>query len=61
MGIHDVATRFFADRLADSWVPQYLAGRGFSPEVQRRWLVGYAPAGRDELTRQLRAQATPTR
>jgi DNA primase len=55
VGIHDVAARFFINRLAGSWVPQYLAGRGFGPEVQRRWQVGYAPATRDGLVRHLRA------
>ena len=54
MSIYDVAARFFCDRLADSWVPGYLAGRGLGLDGLERWQVGYAPAARDALTRQLR-------
>jgi hypothetical protein len=36
VAIHDLAARFFRDHLADSWVPGYLAGRGFSPRQQAR-------------------------
>lgn len=54
VSIYDVAARFFCDRLADSWVPGYLAGRGLGLDGLERWQVGYAPAARDALTRQLR-------
>jgi len=53
--VHQSAARFFRIRLADSWVPAYLAGRGFGPAVQERWQAGYAPAAWDDLTRYLRA------
>jgi DNA primase len=52
--IYDVAARFFRERLADSWVPDYLAGRGLGSDVLERWQVGYAPAARDALIRRLR-------
>src|SRR5881394_1106919 len=39
------AARFFAARLSASWVPAYLAGRGFGAPALRPWTVGYAPAG----------------
>jgi DNA primase catalytic core, N-terminal domain len=41
------------------WAPAYLAGRGFSAAIQQRWQAGYAPAGRDTLTRHLRALGYP--
>jgi len=43
-GLTLAAARFFAARLAASWVPGYLAGRGFGEQVLRPWTVGYAPA-----------------
>ena len=55
MAIHDVAASFYRDQLARSWVPGYLARRGFGSDVLRRWQVGYAPASRDALVRRLRA------
>jgi hypothetical protein len=51
---------FFAARLAGSWVPAYLAGRGFGEQVLRPWTVGYAPAGWRVLTAHLRDLATAT-
>jgi DNA primase len=48
------AARFFAARLAGSWVPAYLAGRGFGEQALRPWTVGYAPAGWRVLTAHLR-------
>jgi DNA primase len=48
------AARFFAARLAASWVPAYLAGRGFGEQTLRPWTVGYAPAGWRELISHLR-------
>ncbi|MBW8481659.1 toprim domain-containing protein [Actinomadura parmotrematis] len=43
------AHRFFRARVRDGWVPGYLAERGFARGVQRRWQIGYAPAGRRDL------------
>ncbi|WP_433333539.1 toprim domain-containing protein [Spirillospora sp. CA-294931] len=54
--ILSVAHRFFRSRMRESWVPAYLAGRGFAPDVQRRWGVGYAPAGPRALIEHLRAR-----
>ncbi len=48
------AARFFAAAVDDSWVPGYLAGRGFGPEIWRPWAIGYAPAGWSALTDHLR-------
>jgi DNA primase len=55
VSIYSTATRFFRDRLADSWVPGYLAERGLRPDALERWQAGYAPAGPETLTRYLRA------
>jgi DNA primase len=53
-GLTLAAARFFAARLAGSWVPAYLAGRGFGEQALRLWTVGYAPAGWRVLTVHLR-------
>jgi DNA primase len=53
-GLTLAAARFFAARLAGSWVPAYLAGRGFGEQALRPWTVGYAPAGWRVLTAHLR-------
>jgi DNA primase len=53
-GLTLAAARFFAARLAASWVPAYLAGRGFGEQALRAWTVGYAPAGWRLLTAHLR-------
>ena len=53
-GLTLAAARFFAARLAASWVPGYLAGRGFGEQALRPWTVGYAPAGWRALTAHLR-------
>src|SRR5204862_6051198 len=53
-GLTLAAARFFAARLACSWVPAYLAGRGFGEQALRPWTVGYAPAGWRVLTAYLR-------
>ena len=53
-GLTLAAARFFAARLAGSWVPAYLAGRGFGEQALRAWTVGYAPAGWRVLTVHLR-------
>jgi DNA primase len=52
--IHQDAARYFQSQLAGSWVPGYLAGRGFGPELLARWQMGYAPAGWSALTGHLR-------
>ena len=54
-----MAARFYCDRLSNSWVPGYLRARGFSPQVQQRWHVGYAPTAWDALTRHLRTRGCP--
>src|SRR5437764_5812430 len=53
-GLTLAAARFFATRLVGSWVPAYLAGRGFGEQPLRPWTVGYAPAGWRVLTTHLR-------
>ena len=53
-GLTLAAARFFAARMAGSWVPAYLAGRGFGEQALRPWTVGYAPAGWRVLTAYLR-------
>ena len=53
-GLTLAAARFFAARLAASWVPRYLAGRGFGDQMLRPWTVGYAPAGWHALAAHLR-------
>ena len=55
IALHDYSARFFRTQIPSSWVPGYLAGRGIDLNVQRRWHVGYAPAGWDTLTHHLRA------
>jgi DNA primase len=52
--VHEDAARFFEERLAGSWVPGYLAARGFGPGILARWQVGYAPSGWAGLVRHLR-------
>jgi DNA primase len=54
IALHGYAARFFRTQTASSWVPGYLAGRSLDLSVQRRWHVGYAPAGWDTLTHHLR-------
>ncbi|WP_157963712.1 toprim domain-containing protein [Actinocorallia populi] len=41
----EAAHEFFCSQLSASWVPEYLADRGFSAEVQAQWQPGHAPAG----------------
>src|SRR5260370_9479462 len=53
--VHQDAARFFQERLAGSWVPDYLAARGFDPGTLARWQVRYAPSGWSGLLRHLRA------
>jgi DNA primase len=58
-GLTLAAARFFASRLAASWVPGYLAGRGFGDQALRPWTVGYAPAGWRSLATHLRDLGYP--
>lgn len=55
VAIHELAARLFRELLPESWVPGYLADRGFAADVQESWQVGYAPAGLDTLIRHLRS------
>ncbi|MGI5325045.1 toprim domain-containing protein [Actinomadura nitritigenes] len=48
------AHRFFIAKLHGSWGASYLAGRGFSPEIQERWQVGHALRGHQDLVQYLR-------
>ena len=49
------AERFYRGHLTPSWVPGYLAARGFGHPAMTHWRVGYAPAGWTALTSHLRA------
>src|ERR1022692_2694414 len=55
----EIAARFYRSMLPGSWVPGYLARRGFGAAVQQHWQAGYAPAEWDALTRHLRAGGYP--
>ncbi|HEU5023593.1 MAG TPA: toprim domain-containing protein [Spirillospora sp.] len=48
------AHRFFIAKLDGRWGASYLAGRGFTPEIQERWQVGHALRGRQDLVQYLR-------
>jgi len=56
------AADFYHKRLVSGRDPgataarEYLAGRGFGSETAKRFHLGYAPSGRDELARSLTAQ-----
>jgi DNA primase len=52
--ILETAARYYVGRLAESWVPAYLASRGFARSVLSQWGVGYAPGGWTALTDHLR-------
>jgi DNA primase len=52
--ILETAARYYVRRLAGSWVPAYLAARGFDGSVLRQWGIGYAPGGWTALTEHLR-------
>ncbi|MBO2447124.1 toprim domain-containing protein [Actinomadura barringtoniae] len=49
------AHRIFRDASAASWVPGYLANRGFDPATVQHWEIGYAPGDGKTLIEQLRA------
>ncbi len=53
--VSKAAHTFFQDMMPASWVPGYLAARGFGTGVQQHWQAGHAPASWDALTRHLRA------
>jgi DNA primase len=48
------AEAFYLDHIRHSWVPSYLAVRGFERTTASQWRVGYAPAGWTTLIRHLR-------
>ena len=48
------AAAFYRSRLPGSWAEGYLQGRGFGPQVCRRWQLGYAPLGWTTLLVHLR-------
>ncbi len=50
----NAAAKIFSAALEASWVPGYLAGRGFGSAVLERWRIGYAPASWTTLSRHLR-------
>jgi DNA primase len=55
----DLAAQFYAESLgkpAGARARTYLEGRGIDPDVARRFLMGYAPEGWDNLHRFLRAE-----
>jgi DNA primase len=55
----DLAARFYAEALAKpagARARTYLEGRGIDPEVARRFLMGYAPEGWDNLRNALRGE-----
>jgi DNA primase len=54
-----VAAAYFSDQLCRSWVPGYLADRGFGPDVQHEWQAGYARPGWDTLARHLTGLGFP--
>lgn len=54
-----IAAEFFSEQVEASWVPDYLAGRGFPVDTLDRWGIGYAPAGRYTLVNYLRSLTEP--
>ena len=57
--VNGAAAAFFRARLPGSWAAEYLAGRGFGPEICRRWQLGYAPDSWTGLLDHLRAVRNP--
>ncbi len=57
--VNTAAQAFFQSRVPGSWVPAYLAARGFGTGIQQLWQAGHAPASWDALTRHLRALGFP--
>jgi DNA primase len=52
--VNVAAQAFFQSRMPASWVPAYLAARGFGIGIQQLWQAGHAPASWNALTRHLR-------
>ncbi|MER6808131.1 toprim domain-containing protein [Spirillospora sp. NPDC000708] len=50
----DDGHRFFVANLDGSWGASYLAGRGFTADIQARWQVGHAVRPRQALVQHLR-------
>ena len=57
--VNMAAHTFFQSSMPASWVPDYLAARGFGIGIQQLWQAGHAPASWDALTRHLRALGFP--
>ena len=57
--VNMAAHTFFQSTMPASWVPGYLAARGFGIGIQQLWQAGRAPASWDALTRHLRALGFP--
>jgi DNA primase len=53
--VTEATALFFARLAARSWVPGYLANRGFDDQVLTRWQIGYAPPGPAALSGHLRS------
>jgi DNA primase len=45
LAIHEAAQALFIAERPGSWMPSYLAERGFDQSVQEQWQLGHAPAG----------------
>ena len=56
---NSTAAEFFRSHMTGSWVPDYLARRGLSRDIQDHWLAGHAPASWDALTCHLRDAGYP--
>jgi len=56
--VNMAAAAFYRARLKGSWAEGYLQGRGFGPEICRRWQLGYAPRGWTSLLEHLRGGFT---
>lgn len=50
------AARFYRSQLADSWVSEYLVGRGMGSALRLRWMSGYAPGEWSALVDHLHVQ-----
>jgi DNA primase len=59
VGVNAAAAAYFRANLPRSWVTAYLRGRGFGPDITRRWQLGYAPGGWTRLLDHLRARGYP--
>jgi DNA primase len=57
--VNAAAAAYFRAGLPRSWAATYLQGRGFGPDITRRWQLGYAPGGWTRLLDHLRACGYP--